>query len=161
MGNGQSIADNDSTPAASDGTDFGTVVAGGVPVTRTFTVRNDGQATLVLGAPEIPTGFTLVDPLAASLDAGASDTFAVRLDATTAGFNQGDIIIATNDGDEDPFNFRIASTVLAPPEIVVVGRGLEIADGDTTPRVQDGTDFGTLLLGDPPPAYTYVVQNTG
>ncbi|HRJ09890.1 MAG TPA: S8 family serine peptidase [Prosthecobacter sp.] len=45
LGNNSVIADGDTTPATADGTQFGTVRAG-TSVTRTFTIRNDGQNIL-------------------------------------------------------------------------------------------------------------------
>ena len=46
-------------------------------------------------------------------------------------------------------------------EIAVEGLGQNIGDGDTTPSVDDGTDFGTVLQGDPTPTRTFTVRNTG
>jgi hypothetical protein len=112
LGNGVSIADGDATPSAADGTDFGSVAQGGTPISRTFTVRNDGTAALTLGAVTVPAGFTLTEGLSSSLTPGASDTFTVRLDTTTAGTKAGDISFTTNDSDENPFNFRITGTVI-------------------------------------------------
>ena len=85
MGNGISIADGDTTPSATDDTDFGTVVQAGPTISRTFTVRNGGSATLTLGAVTVPAGFTLTEGLSGSLAPGASDTFTVRLDTRRSG----------------------------------------------------------------------------
>ena len=60
-------------------------------ISRTFTVRNDGTATLTLGAVTVPTGFTLTEGLSTSLAPGASDTFTVRLDTATVGTKSGEI----------------------------------------------------------------------
>lgn len=62
-GNGQNITDGDTTPSLPDWTDFGSVLQGQPGPTRTFTVRNDGGTTLTLGAPSLPSGFTLVEGL--------------------------------------------------------------------------------------------------
>ncbi|MCL5282290.1 MAG: right-handed parallel beta-helix repeat-containing protein, partial [Planctomycetes bacterium] len=67
LGQGLSIVDGDTSPSLTDGTDFGKVAVGGTAITRTFTVRNDGAATLTLGVVVVPTGFTLLDGLVASL----------------------------------------------------------------------------------------------
>jgi hypothetical protein len=56
LGNGVSIGDGDTTPSLTDYTDFGSVVQGGTAISRTFTVRNDGTATLTLGAVTVPAG---------------------------------------------------------------------------------------------------------
>ena len=113
LGNNTVITDGDTTPTTLDGTDFGKIALGGGAVSHTFTVRNDGSTVLTLGAVVVPTGFTLTESLAASLAAGASDTFTVRLDTATAGLKSGEISFTTNDYDESPFNFAITGTVAA------------------------------------------------
>ncbi len=162
LGNGVSIADGDITPGTTDGTDFGTTMPGGAGITRTFTVRNDGGSTLTLGAVSVPTGFSLVEGLSATLAAGASDTFTIRLDTATGGIKTGDVVFTNNDSNENPFNFRIRGIVQAPPaEIVVLGNGVSITDGDTTPAAADGTDFGSVTQGSAPIDRTFTVRNEG
>src|SRR6185369_6044052 len=139
------IADGDATPSGTDGTDFGTVLQG-TTVDRVVTVSNTGTAALTSSGVTLPSGFSLVEGLSASIAAGASDTFTVRLDGTTLGIQSGQISFATNDGDENPFNFSISGTVTAP-EIAVSGLAVDIVDGDATPSGSDGTDFGTVLQG--------------
>jgi hypothetical protein len=137
LGNGVSIADGDTTPSAADHTDFGSVTEGGSPVSRTFTVRNDGTSTLRLGSVTIPAGFTLTEPLSSSLTLGEADTFTVRLDTAVAGVKSGDISFSTNDADEDPFNFRITGTVVAP-EIDVEVNGTDDVHTHTFGPVEVG-----------------------
>jgi hypothetical protein len=163
LGNGQNIVDGDTSPGSSDLTSFGSTTLGGAAVVRTFTVRNDGGSTLTLGTPSLPSGFTLVDPLASSLAPGASDTFQVRLNTTSTGTKNGQISISNNDGSESPFNFSITGTVnaAAPAEITVLGNGLSIADGDTTPSSTDLTNFGTATQGEAAVVRTFTVRNDG
>ncbi len=122
-GNAINIADGDTTPNTADGTGFGSVVQGGAGVIHTFTVKNDGGSTLTLGTPTVPNGFSLVpaNPLAASLPSGGSDTFQVRLDSTIVGIKSGQLRIATNDSDENPFNFSINGTVTASSQVTLIG----------------------------------------
>src|SRR5205085_9808162 len=89
------IQSGDTTPSATDGTDFGSVGQGQTAPTQTYTVRNDGTATLTLGAITVPSGFTLTKGLAASLVPGASDTFTIRLDSVTRGTKSGQVSIVT------------------------------------------------------------------
>ncbi len=159
LGNGVSIADGDTSPRTADGTDFGKVAVGSSPITRTFTVRNDGGGTLTLGTVTLPTGFTLVEGLPASLAPGASDTFTVRLDTAVAGTKTGDITFTTNDPNESPYNFRITGVV--GPEITVLGNGRSILDGDIGPSTTDGTSFGTVAVGGTPITRTFTVRNDG
>jgi Ca2+-binding RTX toxin-like protein len=122
FGNGAEIADNDTSPSATDHTHFGGAAEGGPPVTRTFTVRNEESATLILGAPILPSGFTLgaADPLVGSLAPGASDTFQVQLSTAAAGSWSGEIVINSNDGDESAFNFAVAGIVAPAPRSPVI-----------------------------------------
>jgi serralysin len=129
LGNGANIVDGDTTPSSADNTDFGSVTQGGAAVQRTYSVRNDGSAALVLGTPSLPGGFALVEGLSASIAAGQSDTFTVRLDTATAGTKQGQISFTTNDGDESPFNFSITGTVVPPLPTVSINGGLTAIEG--------------------------------
>jgi choice-of-anchor C domain-containing protein len=114
-GNNTVINDNDTTPASSDHTDFGTVPAGS-PFTRTFTVRNTGNIALTTSGLTVPSGFSIdaSDTLAGSIPAGGQDTFKVKLNATAAGTFQGNISFANNDASENPYNFAIKGVVTQP-----------------------------------------------
>ena len=57
------IADSDTTPSSTDGTDFGSVGQFATAPTQTFTVYNTGTGPLTLGTPTLPAGYTLTDPL--------------------------------------------------------------------------------------------------
>jgi hypothetical protein len=162
LGNGIPIVDGDTTPSTADGTDFGSATQSGAEVSRVFTVRNEGAATLALGAVTVPAGFRVTESLSFSLSVGASDTFTVRLDTNVGGTKTGDISFTSNDRDESPFNFRITGTVMpVAPEITVLGNGVSIADGDTTPSTTDHTDFGSVVQGDPALSRTFTVRNDG
>jgi pimeloyl-ACP methyl ester carboxylesterase len=117
LGNGISIADGDTTPSSTDGTDFGSVTQGQAGPTHTFTVRNDGGSALTLGSVSVPSGFILDVGLPTSLAPGASDSFTVRLDTTSVGTKSGQISFSNNDSDENPFNFSIAGTVTTLPTV--------------------------------------------
>jgi hypothetical protein len=164
LGNDKSIADGDSSPSSSDGTDFGSATVGGLAVQRTFTVKNEGGSTLTTSGLTLPSGFSLVEGLSASIAAGGSDTFTVRMDTTSAGTKSGDIKFNTNDSNEAKYNFEIEGTVKAaatPPEIKVLGNDKSIADGDSRPRNSDGTSFGTATVGGPAVQHTFTVKNEG
>ncbi len=122
FGNGLSIADGDTTPNIADGTDFEMAAQGGDPVSRVFTVYNASSSTLTLGTVTVPAGFTLAEGLPASLAAGASDTFTIQLDTALVGTKTGEISFATNDSDENPFNFQITGTVWPASEVTVLGK---------------------------------------
>jgi hypothetical protein len=122
LGNGVSIVDGDTTPSLTDHTDFGSVVQGGTTISRTFTVHNDGTATLALVAVTVPAGFTLTEGLSGSLAPGAADTFTVRLDTATVGTKTGNVSLTTDDSDENPFNFQITGIVTLSTANLALGR---------------------------------------
>jgi riboflavin synthase alpha subunit len=162
-GNGVEIFDGDATPSTADHTDFGDVNVGTTEV-RTFTVSNTGGATLTTSKLKLPKGFVLVEGLSSSIAAGGSDTFQVRVDSAKAGLKTGTITFTTNDADETAFNFNLSANVVTgptiSPEIEVLGNGIVINDGDTTPSTADDTDFGTIGVGETV-TRTFTVNNTG
>jgi hypothetical protein len=163
-GSGTNIVDGDATPSGTDLTDFGSVTQGGAAVQHTFTVSNTGTGTLTTSALTVPSGFSVLEGLSASIPAGGSDTFTVQLDTTSVGTKSGgQISFTTNDGDENPFNFSITGTVNATstPEISVSGNSTNIVDGDTTPSSTDLTDFGGVTQGGSAVQHTFTVSNTG
>ncbi len=158
--NGGAVNDNQTT------INFGAATVGAAAPTRVFTVKNDGDAALTLGAVQLPAGFSVVEGLAASLAPGAADTFTVRMDTTTAGNKAGVISVATNDADENPFNFTLTGTVNAVvvtpppapklPEVAVTLNGANVADGTAA-----AIGFGTLVKGAAAPTRVFAVRNTG
>jgi hypothetical protein len=97
--------------------DFGSTPQG-TDISRTFTVRNDGSATLnltPLDPQSLPVGFQLVSNLGATVLApGASTSFTVRLDGSVPGTFGGVLAIVNNDADENPFELALAGSVVAP-----------------------------------------------
>ncbi|MCO6454870.1 MAG: hypothetical protein J5I93_06190, partial [Pirellulaceae bacterium] len=107
----------------------------GTPVIKTFTIRNDGGAPLVVREPiSLPPGFTLLDFIVPAggtsqlptgmtqfvLNPGDDIEMRVRLDAGYPGTFDGELSFPTGDlsmppanadPDETPFNFHIIGTV--------------------------------------------------
>ena len=123
-----------------------------------LTVRNDGTSSLTLGSITLPDRFTLIEGLVSALDPGDSDTFTVRLNTSTVGAFSGEISIASNDADEDPFNFTISAAVTAAavPEITVLDAGVSITNGTTT-----AIDFGSPIKRQKGPTRTLTIRNDG
>lgn len=141
----------------SSSVDFGSVTAGQPGPTRTFTVRNEGSASLSLGAASVPSGFTVVESLWGLLTPGEQDSFTVRMDTTTAGAKTGRISIPNNDSDENPFDFPVSGMVgPGPAEIEVLIGGSQIVDGQTTT-----ISFGQVIEGGVNPTRTFTVRNIG
>jgi hypothetical protein len=114
-GNGILILDGAASATPSNHTDFGKAGQFTAGTNHTFTVRNTRTAPLTLGPLSLPAGFTLVEPLATSLAAGESDTFTIQLDSRLLGTFSGQVSFATNDPDENPFDFTIAGAVVIQP----------------------------------------------
>ena len=152
-GNGIEIIDGDTSPAPSDDTDFGTLQIG-VTNTHMFTVTNTGLGALTLsGVPTVSISgsgdFTVSSqPGTTNLPPGGASTFTVRFAPTGSGPRTADISITSDDIDENPYTFRVGGSGTPPyAEMGVYGNGAEIADGDVTPSVADGTDFGAISTG--------------
>jgi hypothetical protein len=160
-GNGIVVLDGDTSPDTSDGTNFGSAPLGGSTVDRVFTVFNRGSATLTLSSLTVPTGYSIVNGLVASLAAGASDTFTIRLLTATAGTKAGNVSFTTNSPGETTYNFAITGAVTTEPELTVIGLGDEIVDGDTTPSFGDGTNFGFVAQGTTGFVRTFTIRNDG
>jgi hypothetical protein len=137
--------------------DFGTVTQGAVGLTRTFTIDNDGDEPLTLGAISLPAGFSLVEGTASTIAVRGSETFTVRLDTTVTGVKNGFISFSNNDDDENPFDFAITgNVVVGAPEISVLDGATSLIDGSSTV-----IDFGSVVQGQPGPSRSFTVRNDG
>jgi hypothetical protein len=164
MVNPVNIVSGDSTPDTADGTDFGTITEGDPPVIQTFTIINQAAGTLNLSNLTVPAGYTVLNPLAASLPAGGMDNIVLQLDSAVVGAKTGLVTFDSDTGGPAvTFSFAITGTVnpLLTPEIGVESNGISIVSGDTTPDVADGTDLGSAPLGTPGPQTTFTITNTG
>ncbi len=113
-GAGQAIIDGSPTPTSTNATDFGAVILDSTPVDQTYTITNNGDATLTLAKPSVPAGFTLAAPPALSVAVNASTTFTVGLTTAKAGVFAGNVSFSNNDKAENPFTFKITGTVDLP-----------------------------------------------
>ncbi|MBP7830399.1 MAG: choice-of-anchor D domain-containing protein, partial [Kiritimatiellae bacterium] len=164
-GNGVWIADGDTTPSETDHTDFGYVpLSGGTPVTRTFTVTNGGYGTLTLGTVTTSgthaADFVVVAQPASSVSEGGTTTFQVQFTPGAAGNRTATLSLSNNDNSENPYDFTVQGQG-AVPEIAVLGNGVSIADGDTTPSGSDWTDFGTISADTGTLTRTFTITNSG
>jgi C1A family cysteine protease len=168
FGNGLDIGNNDSTPSAADHTDFGDAIIDGDPVIRTFTVANSGNLNLSLTATPLVsvTGpnadeFVVSSQPASTVAAGGSTTFTVTFTPADVGVRTASVSIGNNDSDENPYTFSIQGNGVAVPEIDVQGKGIGIADGDTTPAAADDTEFGEADTLTGSVVHTFTIANTG
>ncbi len=134
-GNGTNIADNDTTPAAIDGTNLGTVALS-TNIVQTFTIENAGTTDLILSGPitltdvSVPQEFTITQPATNTIPSGGSVNFTVTFNSAVAGTFTNTINIGSNDTDEALYNFDIIATaydvtatgtLVRPGDLIFVG----------------------------------------
>lgn len=134
-GNGTNIADNDTTPAAIDGTNLGTVALS-TNIVQTFTIENAGTTDLILSGPitltdvSVPQEFTITQPATNTIPSGGSVNFTVTFNSAVAGTFTNTINIGSNDTDEALYNFDIIATaydvtatgtLFRPGDLIFVG----------------------------------------
>jgi hypothetical protein len=120
-GLGNTINDGDSTPTTTDDTNFGSVGSGST-VDHIFTIENLGNSSTTLNLTGVPIvaisgdpSFTvLTQPSSSSIIGGNALTFVVRFAPTVNGTVTANIFISNDDSNEDPYNFTIQGTGVAP-----------------------------------------------
>ena len=163
------IPDGDTTPTTSDDTDFGSVLTAGGIDTNTFTIQNTGTGPLTVTGITVsgahPTDFTVTNFTPGVVAIGGMLTFDLVFDPIADGTRTATVEIANDDADENPYDFAVTGTgsVAAVPEINVQGGtpAIDIADGDITPSLADGTDFASTLTSGGSRANMFLIENLG
>ena len=143
------LADANTLPATAltDGQttvlDYGAVPSGSA-VTRSFQITNPGSADLTISSITAPTGFSVLGAPSV-VTVGGIATFQIRLDATSAGFFSGSIVIASNDADEASFDFPVRGSVDAP-EIAVSLDGTALSDAQASTVNYRSTLMGSQVI---------------
>lgn len=170
-GNSTDITDGDSSPSSTDHTNFGSALVAGGSVVRTFTITNSGTSDMTLTSTA-PDYVTLSGPGAAAFSVtlqptsgtialeGGTQTFLITYDPSAVGTHTATVSIASDDADENPFDFSIQGTGIAP-EIAVSGNSVGIADGDATPSAADHTDFGSTTVAGGTVLRSFTITNSG
>jgi uncharacterized delta-60 repeat protein len=149
---GTNLTDNVSTVS------FPATVAGSSSDPVTFTVRNNGSATLSgLSLSKVGTNtadFVLGTFGATSLAPTESTTFTVIFSPTAGGTRTATLRVASNDADENPFDIALSGTATAPT--------ISIEQPTNNPLVSNTgvIDFGELPPGSPI-GRTFRIRNTG
>ena len=119
QGNGNSIADGDTSPSTTDGTDFGSADITGGSVTRPFTIRNTGTGTLTVGSVSVSntTDFSVVGQPSSSVVGSGSTTFQVKFDPAGAGTKAATVSFSNNDSNENPYDFSIQGIGTTGPSV--------------------------------------------
>jgi len=146
----------DGSPISDGGgpVDFGTTSLGGSALTKIFTVTNNGDGNLLSSNLTVPQGYIVTESLDFIILPSNSDTFTVELSSATPGTVPGTVSFDTNDPDEDPFNFTVTGTVLAP-HIAIYNRTILIPNGGGP------VDFGTPDKDGPYAIEMFKVKNEG
>ena len=168
-GNGNVVVDGDITPTASDFTDFGSedILTGSQA--QSFSIHNAGNANLILSNPSTyvditgdhAADFTVTSVPSSPIATNNSTMFEITFDPSVAGLRQATISIANNDLDENPYTFSIQGIGLATPEVTVLGNGVSISDGDSSPIITDNTDFGSKDILAATQVNTFYLKNIG
>ncbi len=142
-GNSTNIADADTTPSTDDDTDFGSVTVGN-NTTKTFTIKNIGNAELNLtGSPIVSvtgSGFSVTtQPSSPVAVTNGETTFVVEFTPTTTGEITGEISIANDDSDENPYNFNITANALNETPVIS-----DIADQTTNEDTATAAIYFTI-----------------
>jgi len=94
---------------------LGTVDQGDSAPTKTFTVKNTGEANLILSGLSVPSGYSVTEPLSAMIEPSGEDTFTISLSTVLAGTFAGTVQFTSNATDESPFSFTVSGTVMSVP----------------------------------------------
>ncbi len=166
----KSIVSGDKLPSPFDGTDFGQVAVMGGTLNQRFTITNAGSRDLNLtGTPRVAISgdhagdFTISEDPTSPIEAESSTLFNILFKPKALGLRRATVTIANDDADENPYTFAIQGegTPIFAPEIAVAGNGVSIVAGDTSPSVDDHTDFGMVATASGAADRTFTIANTG
>ncbi len=87
---------------------------------------------------------------------GLSANTTYRVNVCEYNGGAGSELYLTTDGTDNPVIVMTLS-----PEINVLGNGISIANGDTTPSIADDTDFGSVGINIGATTRSFTIQNTG
>ncbi len=99
-------------PVEGSPVDFGTTDVGS-PVTRTLEIRNVGTAPLILGRPELPRGFRLVDSFPENVAPENSAAVTLQMEAAFANTFGGVLEFVTNIPGQSRFALPLQGRVMA------------------------------------------------
>ena len=152
-GDGTDISDNTGVYT------FANQLVGSSSAAIIFTIQNVGTASLNLtGSPRVSiTGSTMfaMGPQPSSpILPGGSQPFTITFTPTSTGLQTATVTIANDDSNENPYNFTLTGTGIAP-EINVKGDGTDISDNTGV------YTFANQLVGSSSAAIIFTIQNVG
>ena len=169
---GTAIPNGDTSPGVAKGTDFGTTSSGLTTPPRTFTISNTGIGALNLtGVPRVqfggnnPSDFGMTAQPSTPVGAnGGSTTFQLVFQPTAnTGLRSATVTIANNDPNKNPYTFMVQGTAQIQQRIdpSIEYNGVTIIEGDQSPTVSKGTDFGSVNVGSQSATHSFQFYNYG
>ncbi len=139
QGNGVSIADGDTSPTATDHSDFGNINLGS-SLARSFTIQNLGTATLSISSITSDNATFVISGTPGSVDPSSSATFTVTYTPTADETNSATIVVNNDDSDEGTYDFTVQGTGVAVTALdyPVVGDNLKVCPNPSN---------GTFIIG--------------
>lgn len=135
FGNSVQIQAGEPVPSVDGNTDFGNVVVGAPAREHAFTIRNDGDAPLLLtGSPTVRIlpdsgGFSITRTPVQTVEAhGGMTYFAVAFAPTVPGVQERTVSIETNEGARSAFTFTVRGTPQAAPPTFAPPSGTHIPE---------------------------------
>ena len=127
---------------------------------ETFTIENNGTASLIISGILLTDGYTdqfsinySIPPIAP----GGSSTFTVTFSPTYPGDKWAEITIVNNDPDDDLYTFMIEGMVGLPPVV-----DIEVWEGATYyPDYSTYSGFGTVQVGTSSSSAVFTIWNNG
>ena len=158
------IANGSTLPRAIDGTSFPDAEVNSLPDSNLFQVINNGTGELTFSV-EIDNPSFIYTNFQGEIvrPDGGQKVFYIFFGPTSPGIHSALVTVKSNAPGGNPYTFRIEGIGTAP-EVTVLGDtdfSEEIMNGDDTPRVGDGTDFGDFWVGNPVVSRTFRVKNEG
>lgn len=103
--------------------DFGSVSLGSTTATKTFTIRNTGDADLHLIEASIigtnSTDFIIVPPSATTIEPASSATISVTFSPAATGYRSASLHIVSDDVDESTLDITLEGTgIIGPPNVI-------------------------------------------
>jgi hypothetical protein len=136
--------------------DFGSTQAG-TPVDRDFRITNLGNQTMTLSL-SASGPYSVVTPPPSTLAKGASATFRLRLLSSVTGIASGQLSIANNDPNDNPYSVFLTGSVSAPlaPQIRITDNG----NGGALVTKGSTVNFGNVPINTTA-TRTFTLTNTG
>ncbi|MEZ5751801.1 MAG: choice-of-anchor D domain-containing protein [Paracoccaceae bacterium] len=164
-GNGQTIADGDTSASTADHTNFGRTYLNGGSLTRTFTIQNSGDTVLNISNVAVSgasAGDFSITGAPSTVAAGGAATFDVTFAPLSgSGLRAVTLTITNDDADEGTYDFAlVAQAENNYPPVLTVGTNQIVASGATVTLAGSGFSDGNSGNDEPLQPLTLTWQQT-